>query len=195
VVLTSDHGESLGEHDYYFDHGRFLFDPSLRIPLLIVVPDGERGGRADVMCSTLDLVPTVLDAVQVSYPPGLDGVSLIPFAKGQAGSRRERLFAQNERNLSAAWNRRFKVVATPLESGRRFALFDRSEDPEETRDVARERPELDAQQRSLESFLEARDREWEHTRRLTEGRPGDARMTLEACQKLLALGYVEECEE
>ena len=28
VVLTSDHGESLGEHDYYFDHGEDLFDPS-----------------------------------------------------------------------------------------------------------------------------------------------------------------------
>jgi len=194
IVLTSDHGESLGEHDYYFDHGQYLFDPSLRIPLLIVVPDGGRGRRCDVMCSTLDLVPTVLDAVQVSYPPGLDGVTLTPFAKGEAGSRRERLFAQNDRNLSASWSRRLKVVATPLEAGRRFALFDRSQDPEETRDVAADRPELAAQRRTLESFLEARDREWAHTRNLSEGHPGDVRMSLEACQKLLALGYVDECE-
>ena len=38
VVVTSDHGESLGEHDYYFDHGEDLFDPSLRIPLLVAGP-------------------------------------------------------------------------------------------------------------------------------------------------------------
>jgi arylsulfatase A-like enzyme len=119
---------------------------------------------------------------------------LTPFAKGEAGSRRERLFAQNDRNLSASWSRRLKVVATPLEAGRRFALFDRSQDPEETRDVAADRPELAAQRRTLESFLEARDREWAHTRNLSEGHPGDVRMTLEACQKLLALGYVDECE-
>ena len=35
VVLTSDHGESLGEHDYYFDHGEDLFEPSMAIPLIL----------------------------------------------------------------------------------------------------------------------------------------------------------------
>jgi hypothetical protein len=38
VVLTSDHGESLGEHDYYFDHGEDLFDPSLAVPLIVRLP-------------------------------------------------------------------------------------------------------------------------------------------------------------
>src|SRR6185436_19717559 len=38
VVVTSDHGESLGEHDYYFDHGEDLFDPCLRIPLIVKAP-------------------------------------------------------------------------------------------------------------------------------------------------------------
>jgi arylsulfatase len=35
VVITSDHGESLGEHGYYFDHGENLFDPSTRVPLIV----------------------------------------------------------------------------------------------------------------------------------------------------------------
>ena len=46
VVLTSDHGESLGEHDYYFDHGEDLFDPSLRIPLIVVSPARRPGSGA-----------------------------------------------------------------------------------------------------------------------------------------------------
>ncbi len=40
VILTSDHGESLGEHDYYFDHGEDLFDPCLAHP-----PDHRAAGR------------------------------------------------------------------------------------------------------------------------------------------------------
>ena len=70
VVLTSDHGESLGEHDYYFDHGENLFDPSLAIPLIVSMPGSPPGVRTAALASTLDLVPTVLDAVKVSYPPG-----------------------------------------------------------------------------------------------------------------------------
>lgn len=38
VVLTADHGESLGEHDYYFDHGADIYQPSLHVPLLISFP-------------------------------------------------------------------------------------------------------------------------------------------------------------
>ena len=45
-VLTSDHGESLGEHDYYFDHGENLFDPSMRVPLLARGPWRSRPGAA-----------------------------------------------------------------------------------------------------------------------------------------------------
>ena len=51
VVLTSDHGESLGEHDYYFDHGEDLFDPSLRVPLLVSLP-GAPPGRSEALAST-----------------------------------------------------------------------------------------------------------------------------------------------
>src|SRR6185503_17473176 len=71
VVLTSDHGESLGEHAYYFDHGEDVFDPALRIPLLVRLPGARGGARSDALASTLDLVPTVLDALKVSYPPDL----------------------------------------------------------------------------------------------------------------------------
>ena len=46
VVLTSDHGESLGEHDYYFDHGENVFEPSLRIPLIVVHPGSPRAQRS-----------------------------------------------------------------------------------------------------------------------------------------------------
>jgi len=193
VVLTSDHGESLGEHDYYFDHGEDVFEPSLAIPLVLVGPGVQPHSRVEAFASTLDIVPTVLDAVKVSYPPDLAGTSLLPVARG-ASPGPGRLFAQNDRNLSATWDRRFKLVATPVGDGRRLALYDRAQDPGETRDQSRSRPDdLRIQRRELEQHLERADREGSATRRLTEGAMGEPPMSREACEKLKALGYVQEC--
>jgi len=193
VVVTSDHGESLGEHDYYFDHGEDLVDPSIRIPLIVAGPGIEAGRRSDVLATTLDLVPTVLDAVKVSYPPDLAGESLLPAARGERRPDRPRLQGQNDRSLLAAWDRRFKVVATPSGAGARYALYDREADPGETRDVSRDRAaQAREERRELEAFRERIDAQRARTRRLLEGRSGEARLSVEACEKLKAMGYVQQ---
>jgi arylsulfatase A-like enzyme len=196
VVLTSDHGESLGEHDYYFDHGENVFEPSLRIPLIVVKPSSPAGQRSLAFASTLDLVPTVLDAVKVSWPPDLAGVSLLGAVEGKGAPKRGRLFAQNDRNLSASFGEKLKIVATPDGDRVRFALFDREKDPGETRDVSKERADdLRAERRELELFTEKSDREWARTRPLVEGRPAGRRLSAEDCERLKALGYVDsDCE-
>jgi arylsulfatase A-like enzyme len=197
VVVTSDHGESLGEHDYYFDHGQDVFDPSLRIPLLVALPGHAGGTRTSALASTLDLVPTVLDAVKVSYPPDLAGTSLLPALRGQPLPGRDRLFARNDRNLSASFDGRHKVVATPTDTDLRYALYDRGSDPGERNDVARARAdEMRVWRRELELFLERAERDWTHTRRLLGDKPGATQMTPQACEQLRVLGYakVAGCE-
>ncbi len=67
VVLTADHGESLGEDDYWFSHGEFLSDPLVRVPLLIRLPGASPRGREDV-ASLVDLHPT-LTALLLKTPP------------------------------------------------------------------------------------------------------------------------------
>jgi len=193
VVITSDHGESLGEHDYYFDHGEDLFDPSIRIPLLVVGPGVAAGRRTDVLATTLDLVPTVLDAVKASYPPDLAGESLLPAARGERRPDRPRLQGQNDRNLLGAWDRRFKLVATPADEGPRYALYDREDDPGETRDASRAQAErARAERRELELFRGRIDAQLAKTRRLLEGRSGEERLSAEAREKLKAMGYIQE---
>jgi len=71
IVFTADHGESLGEDDYWFSHGEFLSDALVRVPLLIRDPRVEPGVRTDI-ASTVDLLPTLtalagVDA-HVSFP-------------------------------------------------------------------------------------------------------------------------------
>jgi arylsulfatase len=190
VLLASDHGESLGEHGYYFDHGENLFDPSLRIPLVVAGPGIEAGRRSSELASTLDIVPTLLDALKVSYPPDLAGVSLLGAARGQALERR-RLPGQNDRNLLAAWDRRYKIVATPSDTGSSYALYDRASDPGETRDASAAKPDvLREERRELELFRERIDAQLVRTRRLLEGRSGVVTPSAEACERLKALGYV-----
>jgi arylsulfatase A-like enzyme len=194
VIVTSDHGESLGEHGYFFDHGEDLFDPCLRIPLIVAAPGATEARRTDTLASTLDLFPTILDAVKVSWPPDLAGRSLLDAVHGSPRGQAARLFAQNERNLSASWDRRFKIVASPGEGGARYAFFDRERDRGETRDLAPASPsEMRESRRELELFLERGDREWTLTRRRVEGAPGEGPMSREACEKLRALGYVSRC--
>ncbi len=205
VVLTSDHGESLGEHEYYFDHGEDLFDPCLRVPLVIAAPEAGRGRRVAALASTLDVVPTILDTVKVRYPPDLAGVSLLEVAMGGAVPERERLFAENDRGLVGTHDGRFKLVATPggapvaastqtTAGAARLALYDRAVDPVETNDrAAAEGGEAARQRAALDAYLAERSVEWETTRQRLRG--GNRLPTCDACLRLLQLGYVDSCPE
>jgi arylsulfatase A-like enzyme len=81
TIVTSDHGESLTEHDYFFDHSVCLYDPSLRVPLVVRHPDRQAAGtrRTDLVDLT-DLTPTVLELLGLAIPAGLDGAPLRPFS-------------------------------------------------------------------------------------------------------------------
>jgi len=87
VVITSDHGESLGEHDFYFDHGDFLYEPSMHIPLIIRLPGGEHAGRrVERQVTLMDLMPTLLELTGCEPAPlptsGYGGRSLLPEING-----------------------------------------------------------------------------------------------------------------
>lgn len=75
VVFASDHGESLGEDDYWFAHGEYLSDVLVRIPLLIRGPGLEPSRRADA-ASLLDILPTVFGQLGLSPPGDLPGRDL-----------------------------------------------------------------------------------------------------------------------
>ena len=72
VVFTSDHGESLGEHDYW-GHGRHLYEPGLRIPLAYWWPGRIRPQKVDDPATLLDLAPTVLGLLGHEPPQAFRG--------------------------------------------------------------------------------------------------------------------------
>lgn len=81
VIFTADHGESLGEHSYW-GHGRYLYEPSLRVPLGIVWPGVIPAGTITAQATLLDLMPTLLDLFGIEIPKELPGASWAATLRG-----------------------------------------------------------------------------------------------------------------
>jgi arylsulfatase A-like enzyme len=90
VILVSDHGEELWDHDG-FEHGHTFYDELLRVPLVIRSPALPPGTRTEPV-SLLDLVPTVCELAGAQCPE-VDGTSLVPLAWGD-GPAIERMRAR-----------------------------------------------------------------------------------------------------
>jgi len=89
TAFTADHGESLGDHGYYFDHGRFSFQTCLHVPLVLHYP-GVLKPRVDKQPAELiDLAPTLLEAAGVALPRGvwMQGRTLTPRLRGQGETK------------------------------------------------------------------------------------------------------------
>jgi len=86
VIYTSDNGFFLGEHGWY--DKRWMYEPSLRIPLLIRYPRLGVKGRVDAaFVQNIDFAPTMLDLAGVSVPKQMQGRSLRPMLEGRAAPR------------------------------------------------------------------------------------------------------------
>jgi len=83
VIVTADHGESLTEHGYLFDHGDLLYDPSLRIPLLVRGPEVVAGQRVACQVRLFDAGATILAAAGLELEPAV-GASLWPELRGRS---------------------------------------------------------------------------------------------------------------
>ncbi len=196
LIITSDHGESLGEHDYYFDHGSNLLNPSLRIPLILsfpgILPEGERN---EAMVTTLDILPTILDLAQVSFPNELEGRSLAPLINRNKDQLHEKLLFQNDQHQLGITNGRLKLIAYPRteESKRHYELYDTRVDADELTDLfATSQEKISPFRAELERFR-TRTVAWQQqTTRRRMGAPAttDDQLSRDTLRNLEALGYV-----
>jgi arylsulfatase A-like enzyme/thioredoxin-like negative regulator of GroEL len=83
ITMMSDHGESLGAHGESM-HGIFLYDETIRVPLLFKLP-GEllAGRRVETRVRLVDVAPTLLSMLSLPLPPTFQGESLVPMMKGK----------------------------------------------------------------------------------------------------------------
>jgi arylsulfatase A-like enzyme len=166
VVYTADHGESLGEHGYYFGHGRLPYRPGAWVPLIVSWPAGgvAKGRRVTRPVELVDLYPTLRDLVAPGAElPGLEGDSLAPLLRGDppADAAERYRFAYAEAgggspttHFRTVEDERWKLVYHPAFAGRpkRYEVYDLAADPLETDDLVASRTD---QARRLRAALDA----------------------------------------
>ncbi len=86
VLFIADHGLSLNDH-FQWRHGPFLFDEVTNIPMVWRLPGGASGAVTEEMAEQVDVMPTILDALGVEQPAGVQGQSILPILRGDEGAR------------------------------------------------------------------------------------------------------------
>jgi choline-sulfatase len=151
VVVTSDHGEAFGEHGM-IRHGFELWEELVRVPLLIKVP-GVPARRVAARRSGIDVVPTLLDLLQVPFVARgprdfLSGESLLPDVLRPAGeSDPERPVLVDMARGPYNAERRALIAddqKLTLSEGRVLGLYDLAQDPGEKRDLSGDKPRVQA---------------------------------------------------
>lgn len=141
IVLLSDHGDSFGEHGVT-GHNYNSFEELVHIPLLFAHPALAGGRVVDTPVMSIDVLPTVADLVGLDIPrASLQGRSLYPELRGNAGAPRAAVFTSSRRNrpnaMVAASDGRWKYIrVSDLDSE---LLFDLHSDPREMNDLAASR--------------------------------------------------------
>lgn len=95
LIVTSDHGESLGENGIYCEHFG-LYDNTTSVPLLIKLPGQEATGVVDGLVSTVDIYPTIYDLIGREIDHPIRGQSLLPLMRDLRDSTQDRVFSEHK---------------------------------------------------------------------------------------------------
>ncbi len=154
IVVTSDHGDYLGDH--WMGDKDLFHDPSVRIPLIVYDPrkaaDATRGTTCDALVESIDLAPTFVQAMGgVAADHILEGRDLTPWLHGQTPEWRQAVFSEydfsgmalagpgylnltpDQARLFMVFDGRWKLIHA--EGGFRPMLFDTKADPDEFTDL------------------------------------------------------------
>jgi iduronate 2-sulfatase len=165
VVLWGDHGWHLGDHGMWCKHTNY--EQAARIPVIVVAPDGDRGRSSGAMIETVDIYATLCELAGLPLPASIDGVSFAGVVRNDARPPREyvtHVYPRGGRLGRAIRTDRFRMVewkvpGQPADAAD-IELYDYQRDPQETRNVASERPQVVAELRSLLSAQGEAKRPW-----------------------------------
>jgi arylsulfatase A-like enzyme/Tfp pilus assembly protein PilF len=179
VLVTADHGESLGEHGED-THGIFVYDSTLRVPFILAGPGVPGGAVSPTVARGIDVAPTLLDYAGLAAT-GMEGRSLRRAASGETLPD-EPVYAESlHSQLQYGWaplhawrTAKHKLIEAP-----RVELYDLAVDPGEARDLsAREASRVEGMRRGLQ-------------RAMATITPNAAQaVDAETAERLAALGYV-----
>ncbi len=165
VVFTSDHGETLYDHDCWFDH-HGIYDTTLVVPLIFRLPGRVPADlRLDGNCLLQDVTPTVLDLLDIKTTASFDGQSLVPQMRGERRRPSTEFYI-----TECTWMRKhgwrtpqWKLIHA-LEPDFHFKpeieLYNLINDPEENQNLAEQEPEVvELLEGRMQSWIARREKE------------------------------------
>ena len=165
VIINGDHGETLMEHECYFDH-HGLYECTLHVPLIMRLPGRlPEGVRVPGINLHQDLVPTILELIGFDAGRSFDGKSLLPLIRGERETNYTEFYI-----TEATWMRKhgwrtpeWKLIVA-LEPDFHFKpeveLYNLVEDPGENHNLADEEPDVVAHlKQRMEAWIARRERE------------------------------------
>jgi arylsulfatase A-like enzyme/Flp pilus assembly protein TadD len=184
VVIAGDHGEAFGEK-VERGHGIFIYEMTVRVPLIFYSSRLPRGVTVASRARLIDIVPTVLDILNLGPPAGVDGQSLVPLMEGKKEKERDVYLESFYPKESWGWSElvglisgKWKYIQAPKPE-----LYDLSGDPMEKDNLFARNP---AQASDLKSRLESMLAE------SASGAPSARRkLSLAEEEKLRSLGYIQ----
>ncbi len=201
LLIVSDHGEHFGEHEYYFQHGGSLYEPSLKSTLYFRYPKKiPQNKKIESRVQTLDIMPTILDIVDIPLVDKVEGVSLLPLILGKTTQVRDYIFAegaeehfkQNKRiyfkGVKGKWRTMivgdWKIIYIPHPENDIFELYNLKDDPEEKNNlIEKEKEKTEEMKKKILDFLKPQT---------TEGDVNIEDLTEKSRKLLIKAGYLEQ---
>ena len=189
IALMSDHGEAFGEHGER-EHGYFLYDETIHVPLLIKLPAQHFGGKQiEKRAGLVDVAPTILQAVDIPVPPAMQGHPLLPLVQETGGAGESLIdrpvysetdypyLAYGWSPLRSLRSNKYLFVEAP-----RQELYDQSSDPAAEHNLSASSPAVtDTLKSTLDAF---------RSKTANSGEIPKAIVDAQQVKKLNALGYV-----
>jgi Flp pilus assembly protein TadD len=184
IIITSDHGEMLGEHGE-LTHGYFIYQSAVRVPLIFKLPGQTKAKEVEDLVGLVDIVPTVCSLLNIESPQA-QGTDLSPYLLGKSISGKERhIYTESLIPTKYGANTLLGVVGENLKyiQTTRPELYDLVNDPKESRNLINQQPQ---QVRILQSHL------GEMLQESVPAPRGGSKIVLDeqARKRLESLGYV-----
>ena len=165
VVITSDHGETLTEHECYFDH-HGLYEPTIHVPLIYRCPSKlPEGKRLRGFVLQQDLTPTILELLgyrEIAKELKMDGKSVIPLINGERYANYSEFYISEctwmrKRGWRTAEWKLIQALEPDFHNKPPIELYNLIDDPGENHNLAEDEPEVvEVLKKRMTSWVERR---------------------------------------
>ncbi|MDO8602528.1 MAG: sulfatase [Candidatus Omnitrophota bacterium] len=134
IVITADHGENLGEHNRYFQHGGMPFDTLLHVPLIFKYESAiSKNKKIKTQVSSAGIVPTLLDMLKIKRSGDIDEKSFLGLAQDKIENYNPYVFSKCAASIYSIRTEKYKLIW--LVNSDKYSLYDLHNDKDELYDV------------------------------------------------------------